>query len=151
MTKRTKLIPLALLATGAAALAAAGPGSPAQESFRLISVAGRELPVVVEQEGECREELQSAMLTLETEGKWSLVAMEREICGTNQNDEEERDHGTYKASGATVEFFDVDGKPAVHNEGDDELDVAGLREGTRSSDEVTVRLADGKTDLVFRK
>ena len=77
--------------------------------------------------------------------------MEREICGTNQNDEEEREHGTYTADGTSVQFFDDDGKPVVHDEDDGELDVAALRTGTRAPDGLTVRLADGKTDLVFRK
>jgi len=151
MTNRTKVLPLALLATGAALVMGAGPWRPVQENFRLISVAGKSLPVVVEQEGECREELQSAMLTLDTNGKWSLVVTEKEICGTNQDNEEEREHGTYKANGTTVQFFDENGKPTVPDADDGELDVADLREGTRSSDGLTVRLADGKTDLIFRK
>ena len=150
MTKRAKLIPLAVLATGATFVMAAVPWPPVQASFRLVSVSGKDLPVVVEQEEECREELLAATLTLTTDGKWSLVAQEREICGAKQDDEEEREHGTYKANGVTVQFFNEDGKPAVHDGNDSELEVADLWEGTRSSGGFTVRLADGKTDLIFR-
>ena len=151
MTNRGKLIPLALVAAGAPFVMAAGPWGTMQENFRLISVGGKELPVVVEQEGDCREELQSAMLTLATDGKWTLVSKEKEICGTKQKDEEERDQGTYKATGETLQFFDKDGKALVADEKDGDLDVAELREGTRAADGFTVRLADGKTELVFRK
>lgn len=119
------------------------------ETFQLASVSGKALPVVIEEEGECREELQSGTLTLATDGDWTLVTMEREICGTREDLEEERERGRYDVSGTTLRFFDEHGD-APSPEDDDELDVADLVTGTRSSDGLVAQLADG-TELTFRR
>lgn len=75
--------------------------------------------------------------------------MEREICGTREDIEEERERGRYDVSGTTLRFFDEDGD-TPSPEDDDELDVADLVTGTRSSDGLVAQLADG-AELTFRR
>ncbi|MGH7551793.1 MAG: hypothetical protein ACREMQ_02040 [Longimicrobiales bacterium] len=151
MREHKKLFALTVLGVGAAVSLGMGTAAQtAQETFRLASVAGQPLPALIEQEGDCREELTAATLTLETNGRWMLVSTEREVCGTRVDDEEERENGTYTTERQTLRFLDDDGKPPVDDD-DDELDVSDLVTGTRSADGLVVRLADGKTDLTFRR
>ena len=156
MQDRTKKIRVAALGAGVLALAAAGASAqaPAQaEVYRLATVEGRALPVVIEQEGDCRDELLGGTLTLEADGEWTLVTQEREVCGDRVEEDEEREEGRYTVEGQTVRFLDEDGEAEQEDDRDDEtpdFDVDDLTVGTRSAGALSVRLEDGRT-AVFRQ
>jgi hypothetical protein len=147
---RTTLL-LGLLAPGATAssLPEAAAQAPVDESYRLVQVAGQPLPVVTEQSGECRDELLAATLTLHGDGTWTLLTTEREVCGTTTEEEEDREEGRYTADGQALRFLDENGKPAVDDGDDSELEVDDLLDGTRSAEGLVVRAADGETELRF--
>lgn len=180
MSMRDRKIFVVLL-MGAAALAAdpsrlrgaqdsraADPSRPngAQESlagaWRLAEVGGRALPLAMEEAGGCREELLAAALTLESGGRWSLVASERETCGGRAREERDEERGTYTVQGGAVAFAedanDRDDTPddrAAANDRDGaddarDLDLDDLRSATLSGGALRVVLEDGAT-AVFRR
>ena len=155
MQDRTNKIGVTALGVGVLALAAAAASAqvPGQaEVYRLAEVEGRALPVVIEQEGDCRDELLGATLTLAADGEWTLVTQEREVCGDRVEEDEEREEGRYTAEGQTVRFLDEDGEAEEDDRDDEgpELDVEDLTVGTRSAGALSVRLEDGRT-AVFRR
>lgn len=143
-----------------AALAAAGMGvtatafaqgrTAAAEVYRLTEVNGGALPVVVEQDERCREELLGGTLTLETDGRWRLMTQEREVCGADVEAEEESEDGIFTREGQTIRFLEEDGEPN-DDEGDEGIDAENLSVGTVAGGALTVRLADGATTLTFRQ
>jgi len=160
MTKGTKILTLtavAALGAGALVLQAApswAQGVSGQESYQLVQVAGNALPTQIEQEGDCREEVLSGTLTLDTDGGWELVTRERETCGDQVEEEEESETGAYRAEGDVIRFMDDDEDDDRNEAADDddgELDLDDLATGTRSGDGLTVTLEDGQTVLVFRR
>jgi hypothetical protein len=156
MTKHRRTIAtLAILAASAGTTAlVARAQTAAQEVFQLVGVAGQPLPVLLEEDGDCREELLSATLTLETDGRWVLATNEREACGDDIESDEDQEDGTYAVEGQTLRFLDDDGDAPDADDADDdddqEIDVDDLTTGTRSGGDLVVRLADGSTDLQFR-
>ena len=123
----------------------------AQVTYQLAQVAGQPLPVVTEQTDDCRDELIRATLTLETDGRWTLVTTENEICGQETEEEEDTEDGTYTIEGETIRFLDDDGDTPQDDGNDAELEVDDLVQGTRTADGLTVRVADGDTELTFRR
>lgn len=146
-----------LLASFVAAAAVAGTadGAAAQvateETYQLAQVAGQALPVVTEENDECRDELAAATLTLATDGTWTLVTTEREVCGQESDEDEDQEDGRYTVAGQTIHFTDDDGDTPTADGDDSELEVDDLVEGTRTADGLTVRVADGNTQLQFRR
>lgn len=144
MLMRTPLLALVLI------LGYAATPADAQETFQLAEVNGEALPALLEQEDDgCREELLSATLILTQGGEWSLVSTQQEICGDDTDLDEDEDSGTYAAQGDGLTFFDDDGDSPTADD-DAEIEVEELQIGTRNGNELTVTLADGETELLFR-
>ena len=123
----------------------------AEETFHLAQVSGQALPVVTEENGDCRDELGAATLTLHTDGRWTLTTTEREVCAGATEEEEDREEGRYTIEGETIRFSDEEGDTPEDDGDDTELEVDDLVQGTRSADGLTVRVADGETELQFRR
>lgn len=142
-----------LIAAAGVALSAEGAAAQvaSTETYQLAQVAGQALPVVTEEHDECRDELHAATLTLETDGTWSLVTTEREVCGQDVDEDEDREDGRYTIQGETIRFTDDDGDAPQADGDPNELEVDDLVEATRTADGLTVRVADDDTELTFRR
>lgn len=141
---------------GATLIAAAGLNPAAadavqEEVFQLVQVAGQNLPVVTEENGDCRDELLAATLTLHAGQRWTLVTQEREVCGDQADDDEDREEGTYAVDGETIRFMDEDGDLPQDDGDDSELEIDDLLEGVRTDTGLTVRVVDGETELQFSR
>jgi hypothetical protein len=149
---------MALGALGYAGLQATAQGGAAttqQGSYRLAELGGRPVPVLLEEEDGCREELLAATLTLAAGGEWTLTSVERESCGARAEQDEESDTGRYTTAGAVLSFTSDDRDEGGDDDADadesGEIEVDELRTGSLSGDALTVRLADERTVLVFRR
>ena len=154
MQNRTATLILAGLAYGVLGTAApaAAQAASQDETFRLIQVAGKALPAVIEEEDGCREEVVSGTLTLKADGIWILVAQEREVCGDRVEEEEEREEGKYSIEGSSIRFVDDDSDgDAEEDDTDDDLDLDDMTTGTRTAEGLTVRLKGSDAVLVFRR
>ena len=154
MQNRTATLILAGLAYGVLGTAApaAAQAASQDETFRLIQVAGKALPAVIEEEDGCREEVVSGTLTLKADGIWILVAQEREVCGDRVEEEDEREEGKYSIEGSLIRFVDDDcDGDADEDDTDDDLDLDDMTTGTRTAEGLTVRLKGSDAVLVFRR
>lgn len=154
MQNRTATLILAGLAYGVLGTAApaAAQAASQDETFRLIQVAGKALPAVIEEEDGCREEVVSGTLTLKADGIWILVTQEREVCGDRVEEEEEREEGKYSIEGSSIRFVDDDSDgDAEEDDTDDDLDLDDMTTGTRTAEGLTVRLKGSDAVLVFRR
>lgn len=152
---------LALLLTAATGSAraqgpAAGPEPRStvlsDERYRLVTIAGKPLPAVVEQERSCREEVTQGTLMLGADSLWSLHLATREICGDRTEQESDTDGGRYDRDGSKIRFHDDDGDDDRDGSRGGDIDLDDLKTGAVSTGGVlTVQLEDGKTSLVFRK
>lgn len=135
----------ALLATGAGWTPAV-----AQDSYRLVSVAGKTLPATVEDGLVCREEVTAGTLTLRPDSTWLLETTKREVCAGRTETESDTEDGRYTMQGQTIRFLDDDGKPDTDDDDDDDLDD--LTTGTIGTNEtLTAKLEDNRTTVVFRR
>jgi hypothetical protein len=118
-------------------------------TYQLAEIGGKALPATIETEDECREDVVSATLTLDTNGTWRMEWVEHEIC-PNQQPEEERENGKgrYRANGAVLEFLNDAGKSQGESDGDDLDDIS---TGTVESNTIRVKLGNTDKMLVFRK
>ena len=64
-----------------AATAQAAPAAPAETRYVLVDVGGKALPVEVEKEWRCREDVTAGTLRLREDGLWRLETLVRETCG----------------------------------------------------------------------
>ena len=156
MHNRTNLLALAAVAAGAFAFDAAPASAQAvsaEETYRLVQVAGTALPTVVEEDDDgCREEVLAGTLTLETDGDWKLVTRERETCGNDVEEEEDTEEGEYRIEGSAIRFVEEDDDDDDDDADETEdVDLDDLATGTRTSDGLTITLEDGETTLVFRR
>lgn len=140
----------------AATLSLTPATAPAQQtqSWSLVEVSGDALPVVVDVDDDCREEVVGGTLTLAVDGTWTLVTLERETCGGDVKESEDTEEGRYEAEGDRVRFFDEDGDPGteeIDDDQDDEVDVEDLMSGTRAGTTMTVELVHGTATLLFRR
>ncbi len=120
--------------------------APAAGAYTLQQVNGQELPVVTETTDDCRDDILSGTLTLEANGEWQLEYVERETCGADIEEDQEREDGSYTVDGQTVLFSDdTDAFEA------NDLDIDELGTATLNGNELSVTLQDGQTVLVFRK
>jgi hypothetical protein len=152
------------------ALSAGGAAGQQTETWQLAEVNGTALPALIEQDGEnCREEVLSGTLTMESDGDWTLVTQEREVCGDQVEEESDEEDGRFTAQGESFTFTeeddDADDDDADDDDADDDDDDDGddadddddgddaddLASGTRSGTTLTVRLEDGSTVLLFRR
>jgi hypothetical protein len=140
---------------------AAGPAAPAPtpteavagRRYTLMDVGGKALPVEIEKEWRCRDEVTAGTLVLREDSRWHLETSVRETCGTRTKMDQEDEDGIYRTEGSTIHFLDDDGD---RNDADwsleaeidlDELDHGSIADG----DLLSVRLADEKTVLRFRR
>lgn len=127
-------------------------GAPTDERYRLLTIAGKPLPAVVEKERSCREEVTRGTVALGADSLWSLHVTTREVCGERSEEEFDTDGGRYSREGSSLRFHDDDGDDDRDWRLGEEMDVDDLKTGTVSSDgSLTVQMGDGKTSLVFRK
>ncbi len=141
---------------GGGATAASAQATQADRTFQLETVTGAALPVVVDEDDGRREELLSATLTLSTTGRWTLTSTERETCGERVEVDQDTDIGMYRMSGQDIQFLDSDGDiPPTLQAGaatpPSEIEVDELSVGSFSGNNLSVRLTDGHTVLVFRE
>lgn len=132
---------------------AAAADAPTASTYKLVQVAGRELPVEVEKGWRCRDDVVSGTLSLQ-ENRWRLETTKRETCGDRTREELDSDDGRYRMEGQSIRFFDEDGE-ANDKDWDligKEIDLDEMTTGTLGTDgTLTVQLADEKTTLVFRR
>jgi hypothetical protein len=125
--------------------------APAETPYLLLDLGGKPLPVRIEREWRCYEDVVAATLRLREDGRWRLESTVRETCGSRSKLEHENEDGTYRAQGSTLRFLDDDGR-RNHADWDGEIDLDDLDHGTLAEGGVlTVRLADNKTVLRFRR
>lgn len=146
-------IAAALSLTVTAAPAAQTAAAPAETRYVLVEVGGKGLPVQIEKEWRCREDVTAGTLRLREDGRWRLETTVRETCGDRAEMEHEDEDGRYRTEGTTIHFLDDDGN---RNHADwslrQEIDLDELDQGTPADGgTLTVRLADGKTVLRFRR
>ena len=128
-----------------------GPGTV---RYTLIEVAGKPLPALVEQELRCREEVTAGALTLRDDGRWLFETTTREVCGDRTEQDRDTDDGTYSSQGSTLRFLDDEGRvPSDSGWGlGTDVDLDDFVSGTLAGDgRLNIRLADGRTTLVFRR
>jgi hypothetical protein len=133
--------------------AGAAPASvPDTTRYRLVEVAGNALPAQIEQEWGCREDVTAGTLILTGDGRWHLESATRETCGGRSEEERDSEFGTYTWTGSALTFLDEDGHSESDREwGDKDIDLDELASGSRAPDgALRVKLADGRTTLVFR-
>jgi hypothetical protein len=139
--------------TARAAAAPARAVTSAEKRYTLVEVDGKGLPVETEKEWRCRDEVTAGTLVLRDDGRWRLETSIRETCGDRTKMDREDDDGVYRTEGTTIQFLDDDGNRnnadwSLDRELDlDDLDRGAIAEGGT----LTVRLADEKTELRFRR
>ena len=145
---RNRILIAVVMAFGAMLLARPAAAQSVAGTWDLVQVGGKALPAVMEVEGDCREEIVSAVLTLNVNNTWKLERAERDVCGDKVDEEKETDEGRYRVTGSTIELLDKDGKTQTDEAGDDLDDFTA---GTVANNTITVKL--GKTDntVMFRK
>ena len=126
--------------------------APAETAYLLLELGGKPLPVRVEQ-SRCHEDVVAGTLRLREDGRWRLETSVRETCGSRSKMEHDDEDGTYQAEGSTLRFLDDDGhRNRADWDFDGEIDLDDLDHGTLAEGgDLTVRLADGKTVLRFRR
>jgi hypothetical protein len=140
--------------TAQASGVAAHPPAPAQAESRytLVEVGGKGLPLEIEQEWSCRDEVTAGTLILREDSRWRLETSVRETCGDRTEMDQDDEDGTYRTEGATIHFLDDDGN---RNDSDwsleREIDLDDLDQGSIDGGTLSVRLADEKTVLRFRR
>lgn len=156
MQNRIRSIVLTAVGIGVVSTAAVAAQAVSEaETFTLVQISGAALPAVVEEEGGCREEVLGGTLTLEA-GEWVLATQERETCGDQVEEEEEREEGRYEVDRETIRFFDGDEDDDdaedddTEDDDEDEIDVDDLATGARTADGLTIQLQDAGT-LQFRR
>lgn len=152
MQNRRDTLILVALAIGALVTStpAAAQAVSQDETFRLTEVAKTALPVLIEEEDGCRDEVVSGTLTLEADGDWVLVTQEREVCGDRVEEDEDREEGRFRIEGTSIHFLGDDDDEDEDSD-DDEIDLEDLTTGTRTAAGLTVRLGDSDISLVFRQ
>jgi hypothetical protein len=141
---------MALALVGAVVpVAASAQASSGDAVYRLTQIGKAGVPVVVDidDEGMCREELVSAVLSLHENGTWDLTSRSRKICnGDHVEDvDQDFDRGLFTIDGSTVTFYDEDGRPPRNKSLDRDLDIEidDLGVGTLSRGALSVRLEEG--------
>ncbi len=133
--------------------AQAATAAKAENRYTLVEVGGKGLPVEIEKEWRCRDDVTAGALILRGDGRWRLETSIRETCGGRTEMDQEDEDGTYRTEGTTIHFLDDHGN---RNDADwslkREIDLDELDQGTMAEGGMlTVRLADEKTVLRFRR
>ncbi|MGH7461758.1 MAG: hypothetical protein ACREMA_12130 [Longimicrobiales bacterium] len=138
------IMPLAALFAGLTLASQAAGQAPGK--YRLVEVSGVQLPAVVELDNGCREEVDAASLTVESNGLWHFQASGREVCGDKTETETATDHGRWTMEGSTVRFIESD-----NDNGDGDDDDIDVHSGTLSGNTLRVRIGNSDRVLSFRK
>ena len=127
--------------------------APAETAYLLLDLGGKPLPARIETEWRCYEDVVAGTLRLREDGRWRLETTVRETCGSRSKMEQEDEDGIYRTEASTLRFLDDDGhRNGADRSRDGEIDLDHLDHGTLAEGGVlTVRLADGKTVLRFRR
>lgn len=127
--------------------------APAETPYLLLDLGGKPLPVRIETEWRCYEDVVAGTLRLREDGRWRLETTVRETCGSRSKMEQEDEDGIYRTEGSTLRFLDDDGRRnGVDRSLDGQIDLDDLDHGTLAEGGVlTVRLAVGKAVLRFRR
>lgn len=115
-------------------------------TYTLVQVNGQVLPAVTERDADCTEEVLAGTLTFEADGDWEFEYLERETCGTNVDEDQEREDGDCTFDGQTVRFSN-DTEEFEPND----LDIDEFGVGVLSANVLMVTLEDGQTVLHFRR
>lgn len=81
--------------------------------YKLVEVNGNKLPAVswVGPGGECKQEILSATMLVDSESSWAVLVEEREVCASNSEESTSEVGfaiftGSYKVAGNKIEFHD---------------------------------------------
>lgn len=143
-----------LVCAAGAALTAMVPSASAGRNgataeYRLMSVDGKALPVLLGTDDGCKEFVTAATLTM-ADGKWTLKQDERHECPSGNRTESDSESGKYTVEGNTITFMDEEGKRNTGGKPDDDIDLDELDQGTLSGNTLTVRLKEGQS-VVFQQ
>src|SRR5688572_10432079 len=122
--KKLAVLLAAALAIGGCADDGSGPGDDAAGTYELISVNGAILPVVFEENG-VREEVQSGVLQLNTNGTFTVTFNYRVTENGAVTNLTETENGTWTESGNTVTVVNSDGEQSGATRNGDRLTVTG--------------------------
>ena len=154
MRIRLRTVIVVVAGVGLLAVAPSGQalssGPEIQGAYRLTSVGGQALPVLLGTDDGCRELVTAATLNLGADGKWSLHQEERHECPSGVRMEKDSERGRYLVTGTTVTFMDDDGDRNTGGTPDDDIDLEELDQGTVSGTTLNVRLKEGQA-LVFQR
>ena len=126
--------------------------APGESRYALVDVGGKGLPVEIETGWRCRDEVTAGTLVLREDSRWRLETSVRETCGDRTGMDQDDEDGTYRTEGATIHFLDEDGNRNDADWGlEREVDLDELDHGSIDGATLTVRLADEKTVLRFRR
>lgn len=147
---RTKSTGIAVVALGGVAVAIAAVQAQAGvlENWTLTSVDGAPLPYLAETEDGCSETVTAGSLSLRDDGTWLLTLEEEDRCPSGSTTETDTEDGRYAVDGTTIQFLDDDGEPESP---DGVIELEDLATGERGANELTVRLADGVTEVRFSR
>lgn len=140
--------------TGLLALGFLAPTADAQApvgTYELTEVNGDALPVPIEVEDDCTEEVNAAELTLAEQGEWTLQVTSTETCGTEVEEETDTESGTYTTEAEAIVFLDDDGEREEEERDEDEIEVDELDSAVLQGSTLQVTLADRETRLTFER
>ena len=154
---------VALFLIGAPATAQVQTDPTQQQSivgtWTLVEVDGQ-LPFTVEQKDDCVEQVTAGTLIFEEDGDWTVQLTEVETCGSDIDEDTEKEDGDYTVEGTTINFRPGDDQaaapPAAERAADPtapmrEIEVDELVTGTLEGDVIRVRIRDSQAVAVFRK
>jgi hypothetical protein len=119
-------------------------------AYKLAQVDSTDLPVLVKEDGSCREEITEATLTLAADNTWKFEAKVRATCGTEVTEKTETEDGKYTVSAADIDF-EPDEEAEKVDVDPDKFEIDDLATGTLKDNVLTVKLDEETKVLVFRK
>lgn len=137
------------VAGSAASQQMAAPSSVAG-TYKLAQVDTTNLPVVIKEETDCRQEVTEGTLTLNADQTWKFDAKVRNTCGTEVTESTATEDGKFTITEAGINF-DPDDDVDATDEDPDELEIDDLAIGTLKDNELRITLDEETKVLVFRK
>jgi hypothetical protein len=122
--------------------------APAGE-YKLAMVDTVNLPALISEANNCRDEVTDATLTFGTDNTWRVTANVRRTCGTEVTTETATEEGKFTVSGDTIDFDPGDAEQ--QDTDPNKVKWTELATGTIKDNEITVKLEEDRKTLVFRK
>ena len=119
-------------------------------AYKLAQVDSTDLPVLVREDGDCREEVTEATLALAADNTWKFEAKVRATCGAEVTEKTETEDGKYTVSAADIDF-EPDEEAEKVDVDPDKFEIDDLATGTLKDNVLTVKLDEETKVLVFRK